>query len=195
TNVPAPATSAAITPKRAAGVRGAGGKNATPISGYGAVFFDGTPRTEYVLLDDGQGPQVVERMDKKAFDRAIRGEADVRSLYNHNHDWILGRTTSGTLRISVDGIGLLYEVTPPDSAFGDHVREIVRRGDVNGSSFAFWPVDEVWSREGQRAIVTVTNVRLIELGPVSWPAYHGTTATVDDFDRGSIPTHITSATV
>jgi HK97 family phage prohead protease len=52
---------------------------------------------------------------------------------------VLGRNKSGTLRLSVDGIGLRYEIDPPDTQAARDLIESLRRGDVSGSSFAFLP--------------------------------------------------------
>jgi phage head maturation protease len=57
---------------------------------------------------------------------------------------------------------------------------MVRRGDVKGSSFRWIPQDEdeIWQypRGGVKPLRTLLRVRLIEVGPVSWPAYEATTA-------------------
>lgn len=150
------------------------------ISGYGAVFFNAAdPGTEYWLWND-----VVERIMPGAFDRALR-EDDVRSFFNHDANFILGRTTAGTLSLSIDSVGLRYSVTPSDSAIAQHALESVRRRDVNGSSFMF----EVWSanwieekREGSSLwIREITEVKpLYEVGPVCFPAYESTTSEVGE---------------
>ena len=50
-----------------------------------------------------------------AFAAAIRRD-DVRALYNHNPDQVLGRTRSGTLTLTEDEHGLRYDVILPDAA-------------------------------------------------------------------------------
>src|ERR1700728_2523684 len=76
------------------------------ICGYGAVFYDGTPDTEYPMW-----PGAVERIMPGAFDRALR-EDDVRGLFNHDPNLLLGRTASGTMRLRVDDVGLWYSIDP-----------------------------------------------------------------------------------
>ncbi len=156
------------------------------IEGYGAVYYDGTPATEYVLW-----PGVVERIMAGAFDRAVR-EDDVRSLFNHNPDFVLGRRRPGgdaqTLSLSVDATGLRYAVRPP-STRGDVV-EAVRRGDVSGSSFMF-SAESVWreieNEDGSvLTIREIVGVTLYEVGPVTFPAYEQTTAGVRSAERRSI---------
>lgn len=62
---------------------------------------------------------------------------DVVALFNHNRDYVLGRTTSETLKLSVDEFGLKYTITPPDTTFARDLMESMKRGDISQSSFAF----------------------------------------------------------
>lgn len=141
------------------------------ISGYGAVFYDAAdPGTEYRIWDD-----LVERIMPGAFDRAIR-EDDVRSFFNHNPDMILGRSTAGTLKLSVDAKGLRYEVQPPASRAD--VIESLYRGDVSGSSFMFIADDVQFRITDGVEIVEILAVRLLEVGPVVFPAYQSATSEV-----------------
>jgi HK97 family phage prohead protease len=158
------------------------------LRGYAAVFYD--PRrpagTEYELFSDGE-LRVVERLDPHAFDRALRERQDVRALFNHEASQILGRTAAGTLRLSVDATGLRYEVDLPTSPPGQVVAEAVRRGDVTGSSFAFIPTREDWTEQGELVIVTVRDLDLFDVGPVTYPAYNGTSAGLGELDRSLPP--------
>lgn len=142
------------------------------ISGYAAVFYRAGERgTEYEL-----GPGMVERIGRSAFDRAI-AEDDVRGLFNHDSGMILGRAKSGTLKLSVDEIGLRYEITPPDTQAARDIVESIRRGDVSGSSFAFQAITSDWERSDDAAktdVRTLTDVRLYDVGPVTFPAYSAT---------------------
>lgn len=150
------------------------------LSGYGAVFYrEGDAGTEYWLWDD-----LVERIMPGAFDRALR-EDDVRSFFNHDRNCILGRRSGrpeDTLRLSVDQIGLRYEVDF-DARDADHQKVFpkVHSRKVDGSSFMFVPDEEVWRSikdEDDRTIdiIEVVSVQLWEVGPVVFPAYEGTTS-------------------
>jgi len=143
------------------------------ISGYAAVFYrDGDPGTEYAF------PfwNAVERIGRHAFDRALSEPHDVRALFNHNENFLLGRTSAGTLRLSVDDIGLKYEADIPDTQTGRDVAESIRRGDLTGSSFAFLITSESWeSRDGEPDLVTIRDVDLFDVGPVTFPAYESST--------------------
>src|SRR5262249_31979044 len=107
------------------------------IVGYAAVFYSATdPGTEYVLAD-WSDECVVEQIAPGAFDRALKDQDDVRALFNHNADYVLGRTASGTLRMTEDDKGLRYEADLPDTTVARDLAAMVERGDINGSSFAF----------------------------------------------------------
>lgn len=153
------------------------------IVGYAAVFYrEGDPGTEYEMWPAGSGwPRVVERIMPGAFDRAVK-EDDVRGLFNHDPANILGRKSAGTLRLSVDDIGLRYEIDPPDTQTARDLLVSLKRGDVSGSSFAFIPTkteyrDLIDNATGKgETIVERLQVELLDVGPVTFPAYTGATS-------------------
>lgn len=103
---------------------------------------------------------------------------DVRCTFNHSAGSLLGRQTSGTLSIEVDDVGLRYEVDLPNTSAGADVRELVRRGDVDGSSFMFDTTKDSWSEQDGVRLRTLESFKVYELGPVVFPAYPDTTAAV-----------------
>jgi HK97 family phage prohead protease len=120
----------------------------------------------------------VEQIDARAFNKS-RGDGwpDVLARYNHDDNMLLGTTGAGTLRLSVDDVGLHYEVDPP-SARAD-ILELVGRGDVQKSSFAFRVMGEgdEWSlNDLDIPLRTLTNVQLVDVAPVNTPAYLDTTS-------------------
>ena len=149
------------------------------IVGYAAVFYNAEdPGTEFRLWDDAY-----ERIMPGAFDEALGGD-DVRGLANHEVTWLLGRTAAGTARLSVDAVGLRYEIDLPETQAGRDVRVSIERGDMDGSSFSF----DVWGKRGEVRWVTETrdertieireiyNLELFDVGPVTFPAYEATTS-------------------
>jgi HK97 family phage prohead protease len=114
------------------------------LVGYGAVWYrEGEAGTEFKLASN-----VKERI-------APTGKS------------------AGTLRLSVDDVGLRYEVDLPESR--QDVAEAIARGDVTGSSFWFKPTAESESRDSAGNIIyTIENLELREVGPVTFPAYEAT---------------------
>lgn len=115
-----------------------------------------------------------EEIARGAFDQALKG-SDVRALVNHDPSMVLGREAAGTLRLSTDKEGLLFEVDLPDTSYASDLRELVRRGDVTGASFGFIPGEDSYrSAPDGKQIRTHTSVaRLIDVSPVTFPAYEG----------------------
>jgi HK97 family phage prohead protease len=150
------------------------------LTGYAAVFFDGTPGTQFELA-----PGLVERYGATAFDADIGDGVDVVATWNHNLDNLLGRRASGTFRLSVDARGLRYELDLPNTVIGNQVAELAARGDITGSSLQFITRD---SREFQENGVTVRellDLELIECGPVWMPAYKAASAGLSNAGIGA----------
>jgi uncharacterized protein len=110
-----------------------------------------------------------------AFDAVL--ENDVRALINHDSSLILGRTTAGTLRIGADAVGLWYEYDSPDTSYARDLLVSMQRGDVDQSSFQFFVGDDDWKEDSEgRVIRTIKSVeRLLDVAPVTFPAYQNTT--------------------
>jgi HK97 family phage prohead protease len=134
--------------------------------------------------------QYVETFARSAFDATLANPAsDVRSFYQHDSAMLLGRQSSGTLKLWTDSTGLGYELSLPKTSYAADVRELASRGDLGGMSIGFIPDSEEWGRLGNRELRTHLSVaRLVEISPVSIPAYDSTTAQLRSLD------HITTAT-
>ena len=158
---------------------------AGPLSGYAAVFYrDGDEGTQYELWPArGTEPRAVERIDRYAFDEIMKKPTrDAAALFNHNPDLLLGREKSGTLRLSVDDQGLRYEVDPDeDNPVWKQVRQAVKRGDIDGSSFQFYVEEDEWTRNSDLEVRVIKRIaRLIDVGPVTFPAYQATSTEARD---------------
>ena len=150
--------------------RADGGKK---IVGYGSVFYNANdPGTEFRLFEDA-----VERIAPEAFNNALSRPDDVRGLFNHDSGSVLGRTASGTMRLSSDAKGLRYEIDVPDTQLGRDLVLSIERGDITGSSFAFSVVSQRWEKDAQRnlSIRVILDVTLYDVGPVTYPAYDSAT--------------------
>ena len=145
------------------------------IEGIAAVYYDGTPRTEFAL-----GDHLVERIMPGAFDEVLKGSGDVLALFNHDRNLLLGRESSGTLEIRSINEGLAYRIVPGSTTVAHDVLEHIARRDVTGSSFSFRPVKETWTEDRARKIdvVEVQEVELFDVGPVTMPAYSATNAEI-----------------
>jgi uncharacterized protein len=134
------------------------------ISGYAAVFNSKTTI----------GDWFEEIISPGAFTRSISENGDVRALFNHNWDNVLGRTKNGTLRLEEDTRGLKFEVELPNTSVARDLAESMRRGDINQCSFGFWATGESWDYSVEPAVRTINEVELYEISVVSIPAYEDT---------------------
>ena len=130
------------------------------ISGYAAVFNE--------LSDDLGGFR--EKIQPGAFSEAIVND-DVRALWNHDSNYVLGRNKAGTLKLSEDERGLHYEVDLPDTQWAKDLSESIKRGDVTQSSFGFMVDSDEWSKQDGETVRTLTKVTLFDVSPVTYPAY------------------------
>lgn len=136
------------------------------IEGYAAVFGK---------LSRNLGG-FVERLAPTFFNESRGREwPDVVARHQHDDMMLLGTTASGTLRLQLDERGLMYRVEPPQSR-GD-VLELVERGDVRHSSFAFRMIDDEWGTSDQGyPLRTLMNGQLVDVATVVSPAYPDATA-------------------
>jgi uncharacterized protein len=155
------------------------GDSKPKITGYAAVF---NKRSS----DLGRFREVI---DKRAFDAHLATNPDVVGLFNHSNDMVLGRTSSGTMRLSVDNYGLKYEIDPPNTSYAKDLMESMSRGDIRSSSFAFFADDEDWSVDSDTGenIRTIKQARLIDCSPVTAPAYPDATSQVRSMFPDGIP--------
>jgi HK97 family phage prohead protease len=159
--------------------RSAGGGNV--IRGYAA---------RYNSLSENLGG-FREFIRVNAFYHALESDPDVRCLFNHNADLILGRTASGTLRLSDDGKGLAIECDMPNTTVANDLMESIRRGDVNQMSFGFRCLLDNWmygsdyvgteSVDPDEVIRELVDINLDggDCSPVTYPAYESTEVYAD----------------
>ena len=125
-----------------------------------------------------------EQIQKGAFDEVL--ENDVRAYLNHDENYLLGRVSSGTLRISTDDRGLFYEVDLPNTTYANDLIELMKRGDINQSSFAFLIDRDRWEeRDGKTYRIIEKVSRLLDVSPVAQPAYPDATSELKQRDLES----------
>jgi HK97 family phage prohead protease len=121
-----------------------------------------------------------EKVSPGAFSKSIK-KSDIRALWNHNPDYVLGRNKSGTLTLEEDNKGLAIEISPPDTQWARDLMETIRRGDVDQMSFAFQVAKDSWDESGKESVRTLEEVDLFDVSPVTYPAYPQTDVKVRSF--------------
>ena len=146
--------------KRAATIEAAQ-EESRMVTGYAAVFDSDS--------EDLGG--FIEQIERGAFKEAIE-RSDVRALFNHDNNFILARTASGTLKLYEDERGLKYEFEAPKTTAGNDLLEMIKRGDISQSSFGFTVEEDDWSNRDGMAFRKIKKVkRLYDVSPVTFPAY------------------------
>ena len=106
------------------------------------------------------------------------GEDDVRAVWNHNYDIVLGRKSAGTLTLEEAEDGVHVDIDFPDSEEGRGKFISVQRGDVNQMSFGFDILKESVTEDstGEKRVIRsrVEEIKLWEVSPVTFPAYENT---------------------
>lgn len=143
-------------------------------------FFEGVAAVFDTTTDLGR---FTESIDKRAFDEVIN--SDVRGLFNHDPNIVLGRTKSGTMKVILTDKELRYKIkyNPNDP---DHVRvmEKVKRGDIAQSSFAFKAKDEKWDvRNGRDHRHVKMLEKWADVSPVTYAAYQNTNVAARSLDK------------
>lgn len=161
---------AAADKKARASLRAAGG------SSPGVIHVTASVYNREAFIGVGGGFGFYELIMPGAFEDALAGrqERDVVALVNHDPSFLLGRTASGTLRLSDSPEGLLFDVHVPDTTAGRDAHALARRGDLRGASFAF-SVPSGGERELERpdgeVLRVVDRATLFDVSPVTSPAY------------------------
>ena len=131
-----------------------------------------------------------EQFSPGAFDEVLK-DSDVRALFNHNPDHLLGRESAGTLELRDGTKGLDYIVDPlPNTTVAKDIAANVKLKNIQGNSFSFSVAEggDVWEKqEDGTAIRTVINVSgLYDVGPVTEPAYeNGTKVSARSLERAA----------
>lgn len=133
------------------------------IEGYFALYEQETELFEGMF----------EIITKGAFDGTMGN--DIRALWNHNTQYVLGRNKSGTLELKTDEKGLFGIIRLPKTQYAEDLHVLVERGDVDQCSFGFnilaEDLEELASG-GYRW--RINEIDLHEVSVVTFPAYENT---------------------
>ena len=148
----------------------ADGDDGLTLTGHGAVF------NEWTTIDSWEG-RFRERIAPGAFRKTLQENGNrVRLQFDHGQHPLIGSLPIGSIRkLKEDSRGLYVEARLADNWLVQPVREAIETGSIDGMSFRFSVVAEKWAnQDSDLPERTITEVRLMELGPVVWPAYDGT---------------------
>jgi HK97 family phage prohead protease len=147
---------------RAGGTLTAQGKT---LTGYAAVFNSEAPL-----------PGFMEVIRQGAFAKSLATGSNIRALWHHQTDALLGTTRGGTLKLHEDAKGLRFELALPDTTHGRDLAILVDRGDVTGCSFGFRVAEggDRWEQRGAQLVRELLAVDLHEITLTHDPAYQDT---------------------
>jgi HK97 family phage prohead protease len=130
------------------------------LSGYAIVF---NQPSEFMGFREYIDPNALSGVDM----------SKVFCLYNHNWDNVLSRTDANTLSLKIDGKGLAFNCTLPNTTLGNDVFENVRNRNIQGVSFGFTVADDDWTDDDQQRLVKQID-QLFEISLTPIPAYDET---------------------
>lgn len=154
--------------------------NSRHVEGYALIF---NSRSEDLGF--------YETIDRDAISQEMINSCDVFALFNHNDEKVLARSNHGTgsLTLEVDDRGLHYAFDAPNTDLGDELLEYLTRGDITGSSFAFYvnwddETSQTWEKKNGIKYRTIHKIEYIhDVSPVFTPAYSATSVAKRSLDK------------
>ena len=140
--------------------------NDPAIEGYASVF-------ESWSEELGGNSPFRERVVKGAFEETIQKD-DIRALFNHDPNYVLGRNVAGTLTLEEDEKGLKVRIIPPNTQWAKDLLVSIKRGDITQMSFGFTVILDRWTYEDNIDVRELLKVKLFDVSPVTFPAYSQT---------------------
>lgn len=140
---------------------------APTLSGYAAVY-------NQLSVDFGGWREIIR---PGALTASLAKGPDTRANVDHTNGLsLIGRTRNGTLKLTEDDQGLRVVIQPPDTQAGRDVMTLVKRGDLNQMSFAFWTLRDNWLETGEYVLRELNEVEINggDVSIVTYPAYPAT---------------------
>jgi HK97 family phage prohead protease len=129
------------------------------LSGFAALYgVESNPIEQ-------RGRRFTETIEAGAFDDVLDSDPDVVLTVNHDKSRVLGRTSSGTLRLEARSEGLWFECDLGDGPTAQDVRDMVRREDITGMSFEFGVADggDRWDGPERRTLTKIAHLTDLSL--------------------------------
>jgi HK97 family phage prohead protease len=108
-------------------------------------------------------------------------ESDIRALFNHDPNFVIGRTRAGTLELSDTPKGVAMSASPPATSWASDLLISMRRKDIDQMSFAFTAIRDEWrepKKDGELFERDIAELRMYDVSVVTFPAYVQTDAQV-----------------
>ncbi len=151
-------------------LRAAGEGGAIGFRGHGIIY------DRWTTIYDWWFGEYQERIAPGAASAHL--SSDVRLLLNHDANFLLARTTNGTMRLTDDGTGVLVDADMAPTSYARDLAVLLERGDISQMSFSFVPGDEEWEQRPDGTwLRTITSFEgLYDMSIVTYPAYEETDA-------------------
>ena len=163
-----------------------GGSGRT-IEGY-AIVFGVESRMLVDYWDDYR-----EIIEPGAITEEELAQMDIKMTMWHNREKLLARSNKGvgTLKLSVDKIGVKYEFEAPNTSDGNNALELVKRGDMGGSSFTYWSDESSsvsYTKDDDDILIRhVKKINMVyEMTIASDPAYTQTSVTAREIEQSGL---------
>ncbi len=147
------------------------------LYGYAAVF------DEWADIDSWEG-RFQERIRPGAFKNTLKTRSDsIKCLFNHGMDFQIGDKPLGKPKVmKEDGRGLYVEVPLDDTSYNKDIRALLASGALDGMSIRMSVIRDEWDKgdveKGRVPQRSISEIKLHEFGPVTFPAYQATQAGV-----------------
>lgn len=145
------------------------------IEGHAAVFDSWSETLGFMF-------PFKEKVRAGAFSKSIETD-DIRALFNHDANHVLGRNKAGTLELTEDDKGLLVRIYPPDTQWARDLQTSIARGDISQMSFGFVVEKDEWNTLDGIDTRELVEVKLFDVSPVTFPAYAQTDVGVRAFEQ------------
>ena len=120
-----------------------------------------------------ENPLLKEVISVGAFKRSVETD-DIRLLWQHLPQYVLGRNRAGTLKLFENEKGVFFEAVPPDVQWSRDLVQSIKRRDISQCSFKFGGTAHYERAKDGGYVQIVDEGRLEEISIVTVPVYNST---------------------